>query len=334
MKKIFFSGLFIALTALSYSQCLQTFTASKNGAGNSTFPGFGNPGDNNYQAPDASYKISGQVSVSFTSALPVSVSPPAILTANQTSPGTGSYVYKYAVASIAADRKSAVYNFYGLANSANLPNGSQVMYAITIQYAGSGVSTCLEVQNTAPPQVLPVHFSSFNAGRTSESRVAITWTTASEQNNKGFNVQKNINGEWKTIAFVFSQTEDGNSSSALTYSFNDINTDKGVTQYRIQQVDIDGHFVYTDIRTIRGEAVESKVLVYPNPSADGKVNIVFENSGLHDVVINDMQGKIVRSYRDLTNNTLVIEKLTSGFYIIRTINHNTATSSVQKIIIK
>jgi hypothetical protein len=64
------------------------------------------------------------------------------------------------------------------------------------------------------------------------------------------------------------------------------------------------------------------------------VNVVFENSGLHDVVINDMQGKIVRSYRDLTNNTLAIEKLTSGFYIIRTINHTTATSSMQKIIIK
>ena len=181
---------------------------------------------------------------------------------------------------------------------------------------------------------LPVHFKSFNATRQS-SNVAISWTTATEQNNKGFNVQKNVGGEWKTIAFVASKAEGGNSSSDITYSFSDANNEKGITQYRIQQVDLDGKAKYSDIRAIRGAGTTGKVVVYPNPSVDGKLNVVFEdNSGIRDVQVNDMQGRVVKSYKGITNNILVIEKLASGFYTIRITNRNTAASSVEKVIVK
>ena len=189
----------------------------------------------------------------------------------------------------------------------------------------------IETENTP----LPVHFSSFNAIRSNASLVGLTWTTALEQNNKGFNVQENVNGEWKTIAFVPSQAPDGNSSSALTYNYSDINTEKGITQYRIQQVDLDGRFVYTDIRAIRGEGAIGKVIVYPNPSTGDKINVVFEdNLGVRDIIVNDMQGKVIRSFKGITNNILVIERLTSGFYTIKVTNRTTAASSVQKVVIK
>jgi hypothetical protein len=47
-----------------------------------------------------------------------------------------------------------------------------------------------------------------------------------------------------------------------------------------------------------------------------------------------MQGKIIKSYRGITNNTLVIERLTSGFYTIKITNRNTAASSVEKVVVK
>jgi hypothetical protein len=336
MKKIFFSGLCIALAVLSHSQCLQTFTALSNGGGGTaTFPGFGNPGDNYYQVPDANYTISGQVQVSFTSPLPGGTSAPAILSVNQTSPGSVAYTYKFAVASISGDRKSAIYDFYSNKQNQNLPNGAQVLYSISIQYLGQNANTCLEVVNAKPPIILPVHFSSFSVSRTNDTKVSITWTTASEQNSKGFYVQRNVNGEWKDVAFVFSQTENGNSTSSLAYSFNDMNTDKGISQYRIQQVDLDGKVSYSDIRAIRNEVITSKLTVYPNPSSNGKLNIVFEDSGsLHDVIINDMEGKIVRALKNISNNIVLIEKLSSGFYTVTATNHTTGKSSVQKVVIK
>ena len=156
-----------------------------------------------------------------------------------------------------------------------------------------------------------------------------------EENNKGFNIQKNVNGEWRTVGYVPSQALNGNSSSAITYNYVDINTEKGITQYRIQQVDLDGKFGYTDIRAIRGDGNLAKVVVYPNPSTDGKVNIVFEdNSSLRDVIVNDMQGKVIRSFRGVSNNILVIEKLTTGFYTIKVSNRTTNASSVHKVVIK
>jgi hypothetical protein len=199
-----------------------------------------------------------------------------------------------------------------------------------------GSTTTVRIQcNEAGEEIpLPVHFQSFNANR-QNTTVAITWTTASEQNNKGFYVQRNVNGEWKNIAFVFSQAHGGNSSAALHYEYRDANTEKGISQYRIQQVDIDGHAKYTDIRAVRGEGTTAKIVVYPNPSSDGKVNVVFEdNSGMRDIQVSDMQGKIVRSFKGIANNVLVIEQLTSGFYTIKVTNRSTTASSVQKIIVK
>jgi hypothetical protein len=171
---------------------------------------------------------------------------------------------------------------------------SRTYLSATIKYECSNlVRNCpLDGSEQIP---LPVHFKSFNASRTTTSNISITWTTASEQNNRGFNVQKNVGSGWKTVAFVFSQTEDGNSYSDLSYSFKDVNNEKGITQYRIQQVDMDNRVAYTDIRAIRGEATNSKIVVYPNPSVDGKVNVVFEDNTVRDIQVNDMQGKVIKS---------------------------------------
>jgi hypothetical protein len=61
--------------------------------------------------------------------------------------------------------------------------------AIVIAKSTAGCfESILDVDNSCIP--LPVKFKSFNANRTTTSNVSITWTTASEQNSKGFNVQK------------------------------------------------------------------------------------------------------------------------------------------------
>lgn len=181
---------------------------------------------------------------------------------------------------------------------------------------------------------LPVHFKSFTASRQS-STVALSWSTAFEQNNKGFNVQRNVGGIWTTIAFVPTQALGGNSSSALTYTYSDANNVNGITQYRIQQMDLDGKFAYTDIRAIRGDGANGKLVVYPNPAINGKVNVVFEdNAGVRDVQVSDMQGKVIKSFRGVSNNILVIDKLTTGFYTIKVFNRNTSATSVQKVVVK
>ena len=66
-----------------------------------------------------------------------------------------------------------------------------------------------------------------------------------------------------------------------------------------------------------------------------QVNIVFEdNTAIRDIIVNDMQGKVIRSFRGISNNILVVEKLTTGFYTIKVTNRGTNASSVHKVVVK
>jgi hypothetical protein len=181
--------------------------------------------------------------------------------------------------------------------------------------------------------VTPVLFKGFTADRKNSTSVSLKWTTASEQNNKGFYVQRNVGGEWKNVAFVFSAADGGNSTSDLSYAFNDANTEKGISQYRILQVDFDGKAMFSDIRAIRGESIISKITVYPNPSTDGKVNVVFESTSVRDVLVNDLQGRLIKRFAGVAGNTLVIDNLKKGFYSIKITDRNTAATAVEKVVV-
>jgi hypothetical protein len=205
----------------------------------------------------------------------------------------------------------------------------------TISYECGGqavVRNCFFDRENIP---LPVTFKSFNVTRKNVSAVGVTWTTASEKDNRGFNVQRNDGTGWKNVAFVFSQTVAGTSSSDLSYEYNDANTEKGVSQYRIQQVDLDGRASFSIIRATRGENAAAKLLVYPNPSSTGNVSVVFDNSiGVRDISISDATGRVIRSFQSITNSVLQVENLRKGFYTIRVTNRTTAASTVEKVVIK
>jgi hypothetical protein len=201
---------------------------------------------------------------------------------------------------------------------------------------GKSTAGCFEtieaISNGCSP--LPVSFKSFTAIR-NKSNVAVKWTTATEQNNKGFYIQRNSKGSWENIALVFSAAPDGNSTSDLSYSFNDLNNEKGVCQYRILQFDFDGRAKASDVRSVRGEAMAAKLLVYPNPSMDGKVSVVFEEgNGARNVMVSDMSGRMIKQYRNVSTNNISIEGLETGVYSIQVIDLSTAAITVEKVIIK
>jgi hypothetical protein len=179
---------------------------------------------------------------------------------------------------------------------------------------------------------LPVNFGSFTAIR-NRNRVALKWETFTEQNNRGFYVQRNTKGVWENRAFVFSAANGGNSNDPLAYTFNDDNNEKGVSQYRIQQVDLDGKATFTPIRSVKGLEQIQRTIVYPNPSENGKVNVVFEEQGAKNITVSDISGRIVRQYRSVVNN-LVVDNLDPGVYIFQIIDLSTTEASVEKVIIK
>lgn len=183
-----------------------------------------------------------------------------------------------------------------------------------------------------PETVTPVSLKSFSAVR-KKSNVALSWTTASEQNNRGFYIQKNEGNGWKDVSFIFSQADGGNSASDLDYSYSDINNSKAITQYRLMQVDIDGKAKVSDIRSVRGEDQAARIVVYPNPSHNGDVFIVFDSQTSRDVQVSDISGRLVKQYKGVVN-TLPIQGLKTGVYTIRIADRTSGATVVEKVVVK
>jgi hypothetical protein len=182
---------------------------------------------------------------------------------------------------------------------------------------------------------LPVNLKSFTAVRNNRTNVILKWETVSEDKNRGFDVQRFIGaGNWESVGFVSSKAANGFSNSNLNYEFNDVNNINGITQYRLQLIDLDGKSAYSMIRSIRGEGQTSKTIVYPNPSSSGKVNIVFEDGNVtRDVSLIDLNGRTVKQWKGTTNNNILIDNLNAGFYTVLINNRETGEQTREKIIV-
>ena len=116
----------------------------------------------------------------------------------------------------------------------------------------------------SPSSPLPITLVNFNGERIEKAgekteEVKLTWATASEVSNKGFEIQVFDNAQtFKTIAFIEGR---GNSTSVSSYRLAVSNPNDGY--YRLKQLDFDGKFSYSPIVFVEG--IEF-LKVYPNPN--------------------------------------------------------------------
>jgi hypothetical protein len=183
-------------------------------------------------------------------------------------------------------------------------------------------------------QILPVSFKSFTASRANAANT-LKWTTSTEINNKGFYIQRFYNGQWTNIMFVASKAQNGNSTSDLNYSVNDVFNFKGVVQYRILQVDIDGRSKYSDVRSLSSVSQAGNALVYPNPAAsNGNVSIILADAtSSYDIHIIDNSGRIVKQFTAVRGNQQV-SGLPRGQYMARVMDKVSGESTVDKFIVQ
>jgi hypothetical protein len=116
---------------------------------------------------------------------------------------------------------------------------------------------------------LPIILSAFDA-ILDNAAVELTWTTGMELNAAHFSIERSTNAgaSWTSLGTVKAT---GFSSLPVNYQFTDGSPVSGTDQYRLQSVDMDGKFTYSDVKVVR-VGVISKVRVFPNPARDN-VNI-------------------------------------------------------------
>ena len=113
--------------------------------------------------------------------------------------------------------------------------------------------------------IVPVEFVSFSAAN-QKNVVNLEWTTASELNNRGFEIERSTDYiDWRTIGF---REGNGTTSEPKNYSYSDNLSDvqSKVLLYRLKQIDFNGSYSYSEI--IEVEIAPTEFLLaqnYPNP---------------------------------------------------------------------
>jgi len=168
---------------------------------------------------------------------------------------------------------------------------------------------------------VPVELTSFSAN-TTQSGVELKWSTATETNNKGFEVQKSSdNKTFVTFGFVDGK---GTTTSIQQYRFVDVSATPGKYFYRLCQVDFSGAYKYSDVVEAQGSTPSTFALSqnYPNPfnptttmqfslASDAKVAIkVFDMLGRE--VANILEGSLSAGVHQVEFNA---SKLASGLYV-------------------
>ena len=111
--------------------------------------------------------------------------------------------------------------------------------------------------------VTPVNLESFSAVYDAGT-LTLHWMTATETNNKGFDIERKSGHQWQKIGYA-----DGNGTTAQrqSYSFKDNNPLPGLNYYRLKQIDFSGQYKYSEELQIELQQPAAFYLYqnYPNP---------------------------------------------------------------------
>jgi hypothetical protein len=145
-------------------------------------------------------------------------------------------------------------------------------------------------------QPLPVNLLFLAATPSDEGAVLLSWETASEINNLGFDLERSYDGKrFKRLAFMESQ---GNSNDVQIYEYLDKDAweqHAGFVYYRLKQIDFNGEGTYSQIVTVSDKQKQQQTMIcFPNPVAESfEINLTQEHAGSGQVEITDLSGRQV-----------------------------------------
>ena len=170
--------------------------------------------------------------------------------------------------------------------------------------------------------IIPVELTSFTATSLGND-VKLSWTTATEKNNQGFEIQRSKGNDFETVGFI---SGFGTTTQPQTYTYIDKNVGAGVFKYRLKQIDYNGQFEYSPVIEVEVIGIREFSLAqnYPNPfnptttlsfnlAVDSKVSLkIFDVLGQEIITLLN-ENKIAGTH----NVTFDASKLNSGVYFYK-----------------
>ncbi|WP_304129696.1 choice-of-anchor V domain-containing protein [Ignavibacterium album] len=208
------------------------------------------------------------------------------------------------------------------------------LYSCGLSIVYDGIPDSLDRWNFGPKLpitivqgTIPVELVSFTA-ELKNNFIELYWSTSTETNNKGFEVQRiqksNIKSQnWNAIAFIAGK---GTSTEKNYYSFVDKNSGSGEYLYRLKQIDFDGNYTYSDTIQVNLTSPSGFTLYqnFPNPfNPATKISWHSPVSSWQTLKIYDMLGNEiatpVNEFLEAGNHSIELNaldlRMQSGVYI-------------------
>ena len=170
-----------------------------------------------------------------------------------------------------------------------------------------GATTDGPVWNFTTISPTPVELTAFSAKLIIGFTVQLNWSTATEVNNYGFDIERSSDiNTWQKIGFV---SGSGNSNSPKSYSFKDSPTGGSLFNYRLKQIDIGGGFKYYDPVSISLAELNEPQLLQNSPNP-------FNPSTIIKFYIPSSSNVTIKIYNILGREiiTLFNEQTTAGYH--------------------
>jgi hypothetical protein len=186
--------------------------------------------------------------------------------------------------------------------------------------ANSGSQGNFSIPRITANDPVPVELISFTA-TTSGKNVLLQWTTATELNNSGFEVQrKTFNSEYEVVGFIAGS---GSTTDQRSYLFSDVNVANGNYVYRLKQIDFNGVFDFSNEIEVEVNAPAEYSLEqnYPNPfNPSTTINYSIAEAGLVKIAVFNLLGQevalIENEFKEAGQYNMIFNAstLTSGVY--------------------
>ncbi len=212
----------------------------------------------------------------------------------------------------------------------NFENTSMsTIYALSIEKTSADTSAAFVVGSNAYVMrnhkvIIPVELASFSAS-VNGNDVTLSWMTATELNNSGFQVERKATEEnWVEIGYIEGK---GTTSETQVYSFVDKGLVSGKYNYRIKQIDFNGSYKYYDLQEEIDIAAPNSYDLsqnYPNPfNPTTKIKYSVPVEALVNIAIYNVLGEkvadVINSVHKAGNYEFSFDakNLASGMYIYR-----------------
>ncbi len=201
-------------------------------------------------------------------------------------------------------------------------NYANVTQIINIDQGSSAVAT------TNCAIVLPIEMVAYDV-KIENEKAHLSWITATEKNNDYFAIQRSEDGTiWETISVKKGK---GNSIIENRYEQIDEKPLVGISYYRLKQVDFDGRYTFTPMRSIKNSP-KLDFTLYPIPAKD-QITLNSNNEKIDQIQLVDILGNQIDVTYTIVNSEYVfdISTLKRGIYtVILTVGDKTVNRKLIK----